>query len=70
MFNPHAEAMPVKELRKLQGERLKTLVARAYDHVPFYRAKLDAQGVKPGDIRGIEDVAKLPFTMKQEFREQ
>ena len=70
MFNPHAEAMPVKELRKLQGERLKTLVARAYDHVPFYRAKLDAQGVKPGDIRGIEDVAKLPFTMKKEFREQ
>ena len=57
MFNPQAEAMPVKELRKLQGERLKTLVRRAYDHVPFYRAKLDAQGVKPGDIRGIEDIA-------------
>ena len=70
MFNPQAEAMPVKELRQLQGERLKTLVARAYDHVPFYRAKFDAQGVKPGDIRGIEDIAKLPFTLKPEFREQ
>ena len=43
MFNPHAEAMPVKELRKLQGERLQSLVRRAYDHVPFYRAKRDAQ---------------------------
>ncbi len=70
MFNPQAEAMPVKELRQLQGERLKTLVARAYTHVPFYRAKFDAQGVKPGDIRGIEDIAKLPFTLKPEFREQ
>ena len=57
MFSPHAEAMPVKDLRKLQDESLQTLVARAYDHVPFYRAKFDAQGVKPGDIRGIEDIA-------------
>lgn len=70
MFNPQAEAMPIKELRQLQGERLKTLVARAYENVPFYRAKFDAQGVKPGDVRGIEDIAKLPFTRKPEFREQ
>jgi len=70
MFNPQAEAMPVKELRKLQGERLQDLVRRAYAHVPFYRAKLDAHGVKPDDVRGIEDIAKLPFTMKKEFREQ
>jgi phenylacetate-CoA ligase len=70
MFNPQAEAMPVPELRKLQGERLKTLVKRAYENVPFYRAKFDAQGVKPGDIRSIEDIAKLPFTLKPEFREQ
>ena len=70
MFNPKAEAMPVKDLRKLQGERLQDLVKRAYDNVPFYKAKLDAKGVKPGDIRGIGDIAKLPFTMKAEFREQ
>ena len=70
MFNPHAEAMPVPELRKLQGERLKTLVRRASDHVPFYRAKFDAQGVKPDDVRGIEDIARLPFTLKPDFREQ
>ena len=70
MFNPKAEAMPVKDLRKLQGERLQDLVKRAYENVPFYKAKLDAKGVKPGDIRGIGDIAKLPFTMKAEFREQ
>ena len=43
MFNPREEAMPVPELRKLQGERLKDLVKRAYENVPFYRAKLDAK---------------------------
>jgi phenylacetate-CoA ligase len=70
MFNPQAEAMPVGELRKLQGRRLRALAERAYDRVPFYRAKMDAQGVKPEDIRGIEDIVKLPFTVKAEFREQ
>ena len=70
MFNPQAEAMPVPELRQLQGERLKSLVKRAYENVPFYRAKFDAQGVQPGDIRSIADIAKLPFTLKPEFREQ
>ncbi|NLG34979.1 MAG: phenylacetate--CoA ligase [Lentisphaerae bacterium] len=70
MFNPREEAMPVEELRKLQGQRLRALVERAYDHVPFYREKIREQGVKPEDIRGIEDIVKLPFTMKPEFREQ
>ncbi len=70
MFNPQAEAMPAQELRRLQGERLRSLVRRAYENVPFYRAKLDAKGVGPGDIRGIEDIARLPFTVKPEFREQ
>ncbi|HOE00186.1 MAG TPA: phenylacetate--CoA ligase [Kiritimatiellia bacterium] len=70
MFNPTAEAMPRADLRKLQGERLQQLVQRAYHNVPFYRAKLDAAGVKPGDIRRVEDIVKLPFTMKAEFRDQ
>lgn len=70
MFNPQAEAMPVPELRKLQGRRLHELVKRAYERVPFYRAKIQAKGLKPDDIRSIEDIAKLPFTRKPEFREQ
>ena len=55
MFNPQAEAMPVAELRRLQGQRLRELVQRAYDHVPFYRARMQEQGVQPGQIRHIED---------------
>ena len=64
MFNPQDEARPIPELRNLQGERLRALVARAYANVPFYRAKLEAHGVAPEDIRGIEDIVKLPFTVK------
>ena len=70
MFNPQDEARPIPELRNLQGERLRALVARAYANVPFYRAKLEAHGVAPEDIRGIDDIVKLPFTVKGEFHEQ
>ena len=70
MFNPQAEAMPVGELRKLQGRRLHDLAQRAYDHVPFFRARMQEKGVRPEDVRRIEDVAKLPFTTKTDFRDQ
>jgi len=70
MFNPQAEAMPVNELRKLQSQRLRSLVERAYDHVPFYRARMQEQGIKPEDIRSIEDIVKLPFITKADFRDQ
>ena len=70
MFNPTAEAMPVNELRKLQGQRLRDLVKRAHDHVPFYRARMQENGVKLADIRGIEDIAKLPFITKTDFRDK
>ena len=70
MFNPKEEAMPVDELRKLQGERLQGLVKRAYDHVPFYRGLMQDKGVKPEDVRDIADISKLPFITKPDFREQ
>jgi len=70
MFNPQAEAMPVGELRKLQGRRLHDLAKRAYDHVPSYRARMQEKGVRPEDVRHIEDVAKLPFITKTDFRDQ
>ena len=70
MFNPQAEAMPVGELRKLHGRRLHDLAKRAYDHVPFFRARMQEKGVRPEDVRRIEDVAKLPFTTKTDFRDQ
>lgn len=70
MFNPKEEARPVAELKKLQGERLRDVVKRAHDHLPFYRQLLADHGVKPEDIRSIEDIVKLPFVNKALFREQ
>ena len=69
IFNPQAECMDRSRLRRLQGERLSDAVGRAYENVPFYRKKFDEHGVKPQDIRRIEDVGKLPFTTKEDFRD-
>ncbi|MCX7031542.1 MAG: phenylacetate--CoA ligase [Spirochaetes bacterium] len=63
------ETLPRTELAKLQGERLCRLVDVLYRRVPFYRRKMDSLGVKPLDIRGIEDIIRLPFTTKDEMRE-
>jgi len=64
------ESLDRAELRELQGERLRATVERAYEHVPFYRDRLDAAGVAPGDIQGIEDVTELPMTEKEDFTDE
>jgi len=61
--------MEVAALQALQSQRLRESVARVYETVPHYRAKLDAAGVKPADIRGLEDIGRLPFTTKDDLRE-
>jgi phenylacetate-CoA ligase len=63
-----AEKMSVDELTALQNARLTDTVARAYARVPHYRKALDAAGVAPGDIRGVSDIAALPFTGKDDMR--
>ncbi|TAK85987.1 MAG: phenylacetate--CoA ligase [Betaproteobacteria bacterium] len=63
------EKAPVSELRKLQLERLQWTLQHAYDNVPHYRKKFDAAGVKPGDCRALEDLARFPFTTKADLRE-
>ena len=55
------EYLSRESLRALQSERLVRLVARLYQHVPFYRERMHAKGVSPADIRGIEDLPKLPL---------
>lgn len=70
MFNPTAEQMPKEALRKLQSKRLQQLVRRTYDHVAFYRERMQEKGLKPEDIRSMEDLAQLPFTTKTDFRDQ
>jgi phenylacetate-CoA ligase len=63
------ETMPRAELQRLQGERLRALVARTYAKVAFYRQRFEAHGVHPDDIRGLEDLSRLPFTTKADFRD-
>ena len=69
-FQPEIETMPVEEIKKLQSERLVKQVKYVYDNVAYYRAKMDEKGVKPEDIKGIEDLYKLPFVEKDELRDQ
>ena len=57
------------EIAALQGERLHDTVRRVYKRVPFYRQKLDEMGLTPEDIKTAEDVKKLPFTYKQDLRD-
>jgi len=59
-----------EELRDLQSERLRRTVMRAYEDVPFYRAMLDEAGVAPNEIESVADIDRLPFTTKEDFRDQ
>ncbi len=69
IFNPEYESMDAKNREALQFARLKNLLDRLYNHVPFYRQKFDAAGVRLQDIQCMADIAKLPFTTKDDLRE-
>jgi len=68
-FDPAAEALPREKLRALQLRRLKLTVKNAHDNVPLHRQRLKSNGVKPADIRSLDDLAALPFTMKSDLRD-
>lgn len=68
-WNKEVETMPRTELERLQSERLRKVVEYVYHNVPFYKKKLDEAGIKPEDIRGIQDLPKLPFTTRDDLRE-
>lgn len=68
-WNKEAECMDVGSLRALQGERLVAVVKHSYDNVPCYKSKFDEIGLRPEDIRGLEDLSKIPFTTKPDFRD-
>jgi phenylacetate-CoA ligase len=65
IFKPEVECASRDEMKALQTERLKKMVKNAYENVPFYKQKLDEAGVSPDDIKSIDDIAKLPFTVKE-----
>ncbi|WP_128476258.1 phenylacetate--CoA ligase PaaK [Halorussus pelagicus] len=64
------ETAPREELRDLQSERLAETVEYAYENVDFYREALEEAGVSPDDIESVEDISKLPFTTKEDFRDE
>ena len=69
IWNQNKECMSTDEMRALQGRRLHKIVKYVYHNVPFYRNKLQKMDVTPDDIRSIEDIHKLPFTTKQDLRD-
>ena len=69
IFDEEFETLPREALEAIQCKRLQDLAERVYATVPFYKNAFDKKGVKPDDIRSIQDLQKLPFTMKQDLRD-
>lgn len=69
IWNPKYECMDRAELKTLQLQRLKCLVEKLYNNLPFYKKKLDEAGVKPSHIKSLKDLKLLPFTGKDELRQ-
>ena len=69
IYNPAMECIDREELRKLQSARLAATVKLEYENVPMYRERMDAAGVKPEDIRSVDDLKYLPFMEKTDLRD-
>lgn len=69
IWNERFECMPRKELKELQLERLKSTVENVFFNVPHYRNAMQYAGVEPKDIQSLEDITKLPFTVKDDLRD-
>ncbi len=68
-FQKEIETASREQITEWQNQRLAATVKRVYDNVPLYRERMDAAGVKPEDIKTIEDLTKLPYTSKQDLRD-
>ncbi len=68
-WEPQMECMAREDLEQLQLERLEATINRAYLNVPFYRKKFDELGVDPDQVRSLDDLRRLPFTTKDDLRE-
>ena len=69
-YQPEIETMPLEQLQALQSARLVEQVKFVYENVEFYRNKMDEAGLKPEDIKGIEELHKLPFITKDDLRDE
>ena len=68
-YQPEIECAPRDQIRAWQSERLAKTVKHVYEHVEYYRKKMDEKGVKPEDIQSVDDLHKLPFITKDDLRE-
>ena len=69
IWNETKECISRDELAELHSKRLVKVVNRVYHNVEYYRKKMQEAGIEPGDIRGIEDITKLPYTTKNDLRD-
>ncbi len=68
-FNEHVETLDRQSMKEIQLARLKQVVRRVYERVPFYRKKMDELGITPDDIQTLLDIQKMPFTVKNDLRD-
>jgi phenylacetate-CoA ligase len=68
-WEPDKERLDREELEQIQIERLQSTLTRVYQHVPFYRKKFNAMGLTPEDVGSLADLSRLPFTTKEDLRE-
>ncbi|MBN1882943.1 MAG: phenylacetate--CoA ligase [Deltaproteobacteria bacterium] len=69
IYNEEYETMPREALEALQLKRLQNVVKRVYEKVPFYKKRFDDAGIKPEDVTSLDDLKRLPFTYKQDLRD-
>ena len=69
-YQEEIETMPYEQMRALQSERLCRQVRHVWDNVPYYRNLMEEKGITPDDIKGVEDLHKLPFLKKDDLRDQ
>ena len=68
-WNEQMETASREQLNQIQLERLQKTVKHVYDNVPLYRERMDAAGVRPEDVKTLDDITRLPFTSKQDLRD-
>lgn len=69
MFEPEKETMKLGEIKKMQEEKMKKIVRYAYENVPMYKKRFKEAGITPDSIRSLDDVHKIPFTVKNDLRD-
>lgn len=68
-YNEDIECAPIEVIRWTQAQKLRKMVKRCYENVPLYKKRFDEMGIKPEDIKTVDDIKKLPFTYKTDLRD-